>query len=139
MLLFSGLLGVCSWLVEIFVVRQVPALCRIAKKSTTASISISLITALVISTLFGASGVHLLLASMIAIVLSHMTYRVAGTGGRIHEGFNKTIRRLGEKRRKRRERREEASRLVFDRESRVNRYYHRRNILNPRSDQDMES
>ena len=110
MLLFSGLLGVCSWLVEIVVVRQVPAVWRIAKKSTKASISISLITALVISTLFGASGVHLLLASMIAIVLSHMTYRVAGTGGRIHEGFNKTIRRLGEKRRKRRERREEASR-----------------------------
>ena len=138
MLLFSGLLGVCSWLIEIVVVRQVPAVWRIAKKSTKASISISLITALVISTLFGAAGIHLLLASTIAIVLSHMTYTVAGTGGRIHEGLNKTIRRLGGKRRKRSKEREERAHMVRDRANRDSQHPYRRRILNPRSDKDME-
>ena len=139
MLLFSGLLGVCSWIVEIVIVRQIPGVWRIAKKSTKASVFISLITAFVISSLFGAEGIHLLLASMIAVVLSHVTYRVAGKGGTIYERFNKTLRGLGEKRRERRARREERSRMVSDRKDRYHSDAGSHRIVNPRSDKDSES
>ena len=139
MLLFSVLLGVCSWIVEIVVVNQVPHVWRIAKKSTKASICISLVTAFLISTLFGAGGVHLLLASMIAIVLSHITYRVVGKGGNIYERYNEKIGRLGKERRERRERREKRSRMVLRRKDGYSKYADRGNILNPCNNKDSES
>lgn len=139
MIFFSGLLGVCSWIVEIVIVRQIPGVWRIAKKSTKASVCISLVTAFIISSLFGAEGIHLLLASMIAIVLSHITYRVAGKGGTAYERFNKTLGRLGEKRRERRERREEESRMVSDREGRYRSNVDSSGVPNSRSDKNSRS
>ncbi len=139
MLLFSGLLGVCSWIVEVVVIRQIPFVWNIAKRSTKASISISLIVAFAISTIFGAGGVHLLLASMIAVVLSHLTYRTAGIGGTIYERFNKTIRRLGERCGKNRKRGKTRKDMVSDRENRYRRNNNRHSSSNARSNKDRRS
>ena len=139
MIFFSGLLGVCSWIVEIVIVRQIPFVWQIAKKSTKVSVCISLITAFIISSLFGAEGIHLLLASMIAIVLSHVTYRVAGKGETTYERLNKTIRRVGKKRRERGARREEESHVVSSRKNWDREHITRGNLFNSRSNKDNES
>ena len=93
MLMVAIMLAICSLFIEFLIVSKIPRLRRAIAHSTLINLASSLAISWMLGAIFGAKGVTVLTAAMLATASSIAIYRVLNSPGYIKERFNATYHR----------------------------------------------
>lgn len=93
MLMVAIMLAVCSVIIEFLIVSKIPRLRKAIAHSTLKNLASSLAISWMLGAIFGAQGVTVLTAAMLATASSVAIYRVLNSPAYIKERFNATYHR----------------------------------------------